>query len=218
MTYRYDIINKIISDNNFKNYLEIGVCDPEECFNRVYCENKDSVDPGVEFSKNPVKYPHTSDEFFNKLDNGDLDKDPNYKWDVIFIDGLHVSEQVLKDVNNSLKHLNPKGYVLLHDCNPPEIFYAREDYYVNGQQRPWNGTVWKVIYYLRACTDLDVCTVDTDWGVGIVRNKIEDNVRPVINFDNVFYEYNIMSKNRIKDLGLIPVYNLESWLNNKFKI
>ena len=83
MTYRYDIINKIISDNNFKNYLEIGVCDPEECFNRVYCENKDSVDPGVEFSKNPVKYPHTSDEFFNKLDNGELDKDPNYKWDVI---------------------------------------------------------------------------------------------------------------------------------------
>ena len=67
---RYDIINKIIQDNEFNNYLEIGVCDPNDCFNLINCANKDSVDPGVEYSINPVKYPYTSDGFFEKLNNG----------------------------------------------------------------------------------------------------------------------------------------------------
>lgn len=218
MILRYDIINKIISNNNFSSYLEIGVCDPNDCFNKINCEIKDSVDPGVEFSQNPVKYQYTSDEFFTKLENGDLDKDPDFKWDVIFIDGLHISEQVLKDVMNSLEHLKPNGYILLHDCNPPEIFYAREDYYINGQQHPWNGTVWKAVYYLRCWTDLDVCTVDTDWGVSIIRSSKGMNRRPIVKFNNMFYEYNKMSQNRTEDLGLITTDRLESWLNNEFKI
>lgn len=215
---RYDIINSIIKQNGFKNYLEIGVCDPSICFDKINCENKDSVDPGVEYSVNPVTYPFTSDEFFKLLGNGELDKIYNHKWDVIFIDGLHISEQVLRDVVNSLQHLNPNGYILLHDCNPPDIFHAREDYYVNGQQRPWNGTVWKALYYLRANSDLDVCTVDTDWGVGIVRNQKEGELRPEIDFTNSFFEYNIMAANRKAHLGLIKVTELQDWLDHKFKI
>lgn len=214
---RYDIINSIIQQNGFKKYLEIGVCDPSVCFDKIICESKDSVDPGVEYTVNPVTYPFTSDEFFKLLSNGELDKIYDYKWDVIFIDGLHISDQVLRDVVNSLQHLNPNGYILLHDCNPPDIFHAREDYYVNGQQRPWNGTVWKALYYLRANSDLDICTVNTDWGVGIVRNS-SDQKRPIIPFDNNFYEYNAMAANRKAHLGLIEVSELQDWLDHKFKI
>lgn len=214
---RYDIINLIVQQNGFKNYLEIGVCDPSICFDKILCETKDSVDPGIEYSVNPVTYPFTSDVFFNKLDNGKLDRAKDYKWDVIFIDGLHISDQVLKDVVNSLNHLSSDGHILLHDCNPPDIFYAREDYYVNGQQRPWNGTVWKALYYLRANSDLDICTVDTDWGVGIVRNP-KGQKRPDVQFNNNFYEYHIMAANRKAHLGLIEVAELQDWLDHKFKI
>lgn len=214
---RYDIINSIIQQNGFKNYLEIGVCDPSICFDKINCQNKDSVDPGVEYSVNPVTYPFTSDEFFKLLKDGELDKIYNHQWDVIFIDGLHISDQVLRDVINSLQHLNPKGYILLHDCNPPDIFHAREDYVVDGRRRPWNGTVWKALYYLRANSDLDVCTVNTDWGVGIVRNP-SDQKRPTIPFDNNFYEYNAMAPNRKAHLGLIEVAELQDWLDHKFKI
>lgn len=215
---RYDIINSIIQQNGFKNYLEIGVCDPSICFDKIICENKDSVDPGVEYAVNPVTYPFTSDEFFKLLKDGELDKIYNFKWDVIFIDGLHISDQVLRDVINSLQHLNPNGYILLHDCNPPDIFYAREDYYINGQQHPWNGTVWKALYYLRSNSDLDVCTVNTDWGVGIVRNQKADQKRRKVAFDNNFFEYNAMAANRKEHLGLIEVSELQDWLDHKFKI
>ena len=106
-TYRYDLINTLIQKFGFKNYLEIGVSDPSECFNNVICENKMGVDPGLEFPDNPVKYPMTSDDFFSSLEKGNLDLDPGFRWDVIFIDGLHISTQVMKDVINSLYHLNP---------------------------------------------------------------------------------------------------------------
>lgn len=210
---RYDIINKIIQENGFTSYLEIGVCNPEDCYNLINCNSKDSVDPGVEFKENPVKYKYTSDEFFQKLEAGELDKSSDYKWDVVFIDGLHISTQVKRDVENSLNHLNPNGFILLHDCNPPEIFYAREDYYVNGVQRPWNGTVWKVIYDLRtSMNNLKVCTVNTDWGVGIVKRT--DTYSRDVSFDNPYYEYNHMAQDRKKNLGLIEVQDLDSWLKS----
>jgi hypothetical protein len=87
----------------------------------------------------------------------------------------------------------------------------REDYYIDGQQQPWNGTVWKVIYNLRATRDdLQICTVNTDWGVGVIR---KGNSNP-IKLDNPFYEFNQMSKNRRKDLGIIEVHEFEHWINS----
>lgn len=210
--YRFDLINHLIDKYNFKSYLEIGVCNPENCFNLINSENKISVDPGVEYQQNPVDYQMTSDEFFSKLDSNQLNLHPDTKWDLIFIDGLHISTQVQKDILNSLNHLSWNGFIVLHDCNPPDIFMAREDYYVNGQQRPWNGTTWKAIYWLRTHrNDLKVCTLDTDWGLGVVTRGKSD----LIDFDNPFYEYNKMSQNRRKDLNLIQVQELENWLQNK---
>lgn len=208
--FRYDLINYLIQKYNFKSYLEIGVCNPDDCFNLVKCLNKNSVDPGLEYQQNPVDYQMTSDEFFDKLDSNRLDLHPDTKWDLIFIDGLHISTQVQKDILNSLNHLSWNGFVVLHDCNPPDIFMAREDYYISGQQRPWNGTTWKAIYWLRTHrSDLRVCTLDTDWGLGIITRGLSK----LIPFDNLFYEYNQMSQNRKKDLNLINPQDLESWLS-----
>lgn len=204
---RYEIINSLIEENGFKNYLEIGVSDPRDCFDKIVCQNKDSVDPGVEFAENPVKYKMTSDDFFHFLNTNNLDKHPDFKWDIIFIDGLHISTQVMKDVFNALHHLSWNGYIVLHDCNPPSSHLAREDYYVNGKQEPWNGTVWKTIYWLRAHrADISMEVVDTDWGVGIIKKQQSQPIP----FDNPFYEYNQMSKNRKRDLGLISVNEFKS--------
>jgi gliding motility-associated-like protein len=132
---------------------------------------------------------------------------PDFKWDVIFIDGLHISTQVMRDILNSLNHLSWNGYILLHDCNPPTIQLAREDYYIDGKQQEWNGTVWKAIYWLRANrADLKVQVVDTDWGVGIIKRESSQSVP----FDNPFYEYNQMCSNRKRDLGLISIDEFKS--------
>jgi len=208
---RYDIINAVIEKHNFKNYLEIGVCNPDDCFNKVVCENKHGVDPGIEYEENPVDYKMTSDAFFYFLD---VNED-NRKYDVIFIDGLHKSYQVKKDIQNSLRYLSPNGYILLHDCNPPNIHMAREDYMVNGRYEPWNGTTWKAIYWARTrCVDLNVLTIDTDWGIGMIRNNPNLNT-PLVHNHNPFYEFNIMDANREEDLGLISINDFVRYLEDQ---
>lgn len=205
--YRYDLINKLIQDNSFTSYLEIGVCHPELCFNKINCKHKDSVDPGYENPNNPVKFKMTSDEFFNSL------KSNHPKYDVIFIDGLHISWQVKNDIENSLKYLNDGGYIILHDCNPPSLFHARENYEIDGNLYEWNGTVWKVLYWVRTHRkDLHACVVDTDFGLGIIM-KNKDNNTNLIPFENPFYEYNKMVEYRKENLGLIGVDGIDSWIN-----
>ena len=41
---RWDLINYLIRVNGYKNYLEIGLFNGE-CFNKIICERKISVDP-----------------------------------------------------------------------------------------------------------------------------------------------------------------------------
>ena len=189
---RYDIINDLIVKYNFKKYLEIGVRDPDECFNLINCEIKHSVDPGYEVElphfnmENKVTYQYTSDTFFKLLENEGLDISTTYKWDIVFIDGLHISNQVERDIMNSLNHLSENGIVVLHDCNPPELWFAREDFIVDGEAHAWN---------------LFVCTVDTDFGIGIVKK----GQQKCCSFDNSFYEYRIFEQNKQDHLNLVSI-------------
>lgn len=207
--HRTEIINKIIETKSLSKYLEIGVYWPQYCFDSINCLEKDSVDPGFENPDNPVKYPYTSDDFFARLENRLLDKSPDFKWDLIFVDGLHLSYQVEKDVLNSLNHLSEDGVIVLHDCDPFmwEDNYTRliEDYW--GQK--WNGTVWKTIYKLKATrSDLNICTLNADEGVGLIKK----GTQKLIPFDNPYFEYKVFQKNRVRDLNLIPVEELDSWI------
>lgn len=199
---RYDIINNLIQKYDYKTYLEIGVRNPDECFNLINCKTKHSVDPGYENDENQVDYPYTSDNFFRLLENKELNLSTTHKWDIIFIDGLHISNQVEKDIFNSLNHLSENGVIVLHDCNPPNLWMAREDYIIDGIAHGWNGTVWKSIYKLRATRpDLFVCTVDTDYGIGIVKRGKQE----CCDFNNSFYEYKEFEKNKKEHLNLISI-------------
>jgi len=209
--HRSQIINKIIETKSFSKYLEIGVRNPDDCFNSINIELKDGVDPGFENPDNPVKYPYTSDDFFVRLENNLLDRSPNYKWDVIFIDGLHLSYQVEKDILNSLNHLSSDGVIVLHDCDPFMYEYNHtrliEDYWGQG----WNGTVWKTIYKLKAIrTDLNICTLNADEGVGLIKR----GTQKLIPFDNPYFEYKLFYNNKSRDLNLIPVEDLDNWLKS----
>lgn len=212
---RYDIINNLARRFGYKSYVEIGLRNPEECFDHIIIESKDSVDPGFEASVNHAKYKFTSDDFFSRLEAGNLDRPSDFKWDIIFIDGLHTSYQVEKDIENSLRHLSENGSIVLHDCNPPTEYHARCQYYDfnTPAQGWWNGTVWKAIYKLR-CTNpgVDVCVVDVDWGCGIVRRGSQQ----LCEFDNPYFDYDIFSERRSRHLNLISPEELDSWIDSPF--
>ncbi len=169
--HRKDIINKIIERKNFKNYLEIG-CDQNELFSKVKVEKKIGVDPN-----NGGTHRMTSDTFF--LKNQD-------KFDLIFIDGLHTYNQVLKDIKNSLVALNNKGFVLLHDCFPMSYY----DQAVPRAQRKWNGDVWKAITEIRTLKDVDTYVGAFDNGIGLIlkRNNTKILKKPSKIFKKISYK------------------------------
>ena len=95
---RQTIVQEIINLKNYQSYLEIG-CYKNDLFDNVKCNIKVGVDP---ISGGTVR--KTSDDYY---------KTNKEKFDIIFIDGLHHYEQVIKDINNSLNVLNENGVILL---------------------------------------------------------------------------------------------------------
>lgn len=202
---RFEVINALIR-NRFAdscNYLEIGVCNPSLCFDKIIASSKMSVDPCLEYSSFQPDFKMTSDNFFKSLQNGDTHLEKDFKWDVIFIDGLHLAEQVFRDIQNSLLHTKENGIIVLHDCNPPSWLRTHSDHeYFLQNVKPWNGTVWKAFYYTKTQSQYKMYTVDTDYGVGVIDKSVE--AKP-IEHDNVFFEYINLKRNQEKHLGLIDV-------------
>jgi len=154
---RWELINKIIENNNYSNYLEVG-CFNNECFDKVNIKNKTGVDPlkGGTIRK-------TSDEFF---------KNNIEKFDIIFLDGWHEYGQIKNDVLNSIKFLKKGGTILCHDSLPEEY----SDQTVPYSLGIWSGDVWKAIVEFRSSKDLDVCVCTIDRGVSIIKVRSNNNL------------------------------------------
>ena len=105
---RTEIINKLIKDNNYHSYLEIGMDNPFVNFTKIQAQNKVSVDPFQISTKHCTHWDNNNiDEFLkyltHRLTSDDFFSINNDKFDIIFIDGLHLEHQVDKDIFNSLK-------------------------------------------------------------------------------------------------------------------
>jgi glycosyltransferase involved in cell wall biosynthesis len=159
---RSQIINQLTNKND--KYLEIGV-EYGECFNEVHFTHKVGVDPDPKFTPiNGELFKLTSDDYFTKYNIGDtssVDSDdiieelPVPVFDVIFIDGMHQAEYVLKDINNSLHVLSDNGVIFIDDILPfnynEQLKIPIKHYYENGILKygeNWTGDVWKVIYHI----------------------------------------------------------------------
>jgi hypothetical protein len=156
--HRWELINELILRNDYKNYLEIGL-NNGECFRQIFAENKVSVDPAMgEYAHANPTYKMTSDVFFETVAK-DLPK-----FDIIFIDGLHESQQVDRDILNGLERLSDNGAIILHDCNPRN----KEAQEVPRRVKVWNGDVWKSLVKYRLTGEWLAFTLDTDEGLGVI--------------------------------------------------
>ncbi|SCW94890.1 class I SAM-dependent methyltransferase [Ancylobacter rudongensis] len=133
-------------------YLEIG-CFKNALFDSLPLPVKVGVDP---VQGGTVRA--TSDEFFASN---------TQKFDLIFIDGLHTYEQVHRDVANSLKAINPGGWIAMHDMLPGEVMEQHEPFIRTG--RDWVGQGWKVAFELLKTEGVDFKIVKIDHGVGVIR-------------------------------------------------
>lgn len=149
---RFELLNAVISEFGYRDYLEIG-CRRDDCFAKIDIAHRVGVDPA---QGGTLKM--TSDEYFASHSE---------TFDIVFIDGLHTYEQVIADIKNSLNVLRPDGTILLHDCLPTNCL-AQFDFPVMPQ---WNGDVWKAIVEARTFTGADTATCLIDHGVGLIRKR-----------------------------------------------
>jgi hypothetical protein len=106
------LINDLISDLNYKSYLELGVS-VGESWKLISCENKIGVDNNINVANEFDGVVHsTTDDYFLNNQN---------KFDLIYIDALHEKNQVYKDFKNSFNALNDSGIIIFHDINPLDI-------------------------------------------------------------------------------------------------
>ena len=134
---KYQTLESLHDRYNPFLYLEIGVQNGAS-LNIAKCRAI-GIDPHprIEAKPNQEIFAVTSDEFFNGF-SGDAP-------DLVFIDGLHLFEQALKDFINVEAISHKQTVVVMDDIFPAHPSQALRD----RRTRKWAGDVWKVYEILK---------------------------------------------------------------------
>lgn len=172
-------LNKIArSMERRDSYLEIGLA-RGATFQDVAIVEKWGVDPEPQFRLDSLQqgmrvFATTSDDFFQSLD-------PEKKFDLIFLDGLHEWQQTFADLMHSLVHLAPGGVILIDDVFPDCEVSAIPDQAVSLSLRrasgdistAWHGDVFKLVPVIREFVPNLNCLL-------VGNNSQDDNVQAIV--------------------------------------
>ncbi|WP_319467863.1 class I SAM-dependent methyltransferase [uncultured Pseudodesulfovibrio sp.] len=162
---RIELINALCEKIGAKRYLEIGIREGEVLSQvrtpvRVGVDPRpliERLDPQLQSGLDGVQiHPCESDVFFAKNTE---------RFDIVFVDGLHLYEQAIKDILNAFNVLSAGGFVVVHDLLPGTAAEGSR------QVKPgaWNGDVWKVMHDIHENhPQIKSVTVDSDFGMGVL--------------------------------------------------
>lgn len=199
------ILQFLIDRGDYRSYLEIGVYEKIN-FNKIICHHKVGVDPKFE-----CDFKMTSDNFFDQNEE---------KFDLIFIDGDHHKETVIRDIQNSIECLSPDGCIVLHDTHPYNEVMQKvpgttgewiDGIWKQKEGEEWTGDAWKAIAFFRNYSNLDIATLDFDYGITIIKKR--DNSNPLeedIRIEDL--DWNYFESNKEKILNIKPTKELVNWL------
>jgi len=164
---RLDILKRLVDRFGYSTYLEIGVAGGAT-FKHLPVAEKTGVDPKwrLWYLLNPRVKKITSDRFFAKN---------RRRFDLVFIDGLHVAEQAHRDILNALAVLEPGGTIMVHDCMPR----SKEQQMVPRIQVSWTGDVWRAFLKTSQDPSLSTLVFDTNRGCGIIRRTPRPQQAPI---------------------------------------
>lgn len=164
-------------------YLEIGVDTGDSLRLAKSPTTAIGVDPepklaGVKFTTDTIIYCMTSDRYF-------LERPKPH--DLVFIDGLHLFEQTLRDFINVEWYGHEGTVVLMHDVLPQ----APEQTTRTKLPGAWTGDVWKLIPILQQWRpDLDIQIIPTPpSGLAVITNLNPESNVLHDNFDSIFKDW-----------------------------
>jgi hypothetical protein len=99
------------------------------------------------------------------------------KVDICLVDAFHTYDFTTRDVTYAYDLLADRGVLVVHDCSPPNEAWASPTF----APFDWSGESYRsYLDFVLARDDLDYCTVDVDYGCGIIfKNRTVDMIAPV---------------------------------------
>ena len=155
---RHEFIQRFVDMTPNARYLEVGVS-TGETFTRIKAGRKTGVDPVYAFdhkadaeADDTAHYEVlTSDAFFQKTIERGVKK-----FDVVFLDGLHTFEQILKDLLAAVQVVEESGIIVIDDVIPsdytasvgdvPTMFALRRA--AGSADASWMGDVYKIVWFV----------------------------------------------------------------------
>jgi hypothetical protein len=151
------VIQSILSLFDAPSYLEVGVS-KGATFHRVKADRKVAVDPSFGFDVDAARRDHPeavyhevpSDRYFGEL------IDPDERFDVIFVDGMHTFEQTLRDLVNALLFCRPDGVIVVDDVHPSTYAASIADLderravqeATGDTDIAWMGDVYRLVFFI----------------------------------------------------------------------
>lgn len=90
------------------------------------------------------------------------------RYDVILVDPFHTYCCSRRDLMLAFSLLGDRGTLVVHDCNPPN----RASVHPTFRPGRWCGVTYAAFLdFVGSRPDLDYCTVDADYGCGIIRRR-----------------------------------------------
>ncbi|MCK5681707.1 class I SAM-dependent methyltransferase [bacterium] len=183
-----------------QSYIEIGV-EFGTTLRLVGSETQAlGVDPAPqidgELADNIVLYEQKSDDFFAENDLKSIFNDP---FDLAFIDGLHIFEQVLRDFINLEKFSSVDSLVLIHDCLPLDSRTAAR----TRTTQFWSGDVWKIVPCLKhERPDLKLVTIPAyPTGLCLISGLDSESRLLEKNYTEIVERYIAIDYDAIQDKG-----------------
>ena len=182
MVSRSEVVNEMTSLFPNPRYLEIGVANGET-FLAVKADYKVAVDPRFNLDISSLGpetldcqfIEVTSDEYFAARSKRDK------KFHVIYLDGLHTFEQILRDFTNALLFLEDDGIIVIDDVAPTSYAAGLPDEgdavlikkATNDSDNSWMGDVYKLVYFIDTFfPSMHLRTVSDNHGQSVVWRSV----------------------------------------------
>jgi hypothetical protein len=174
-----EFLRKLHAERRVERYFEIGTQTGKSL--QLALRAAVAVDPAFRLNleswrKRPSThlFEMTSDEFFLKHDPRGLLGGPI---ELAFIDGMHLSEFVLRDFINVERHCASNSMIILHDVLPMNFEVAERNRRPLERRdtqfsRHWTGDVWRTLQILKLeRPDLEVRVYDCPpTGIALITN------------------------------------------------
>jgi hypothetical protein len=178
---RNRVVQSVLNLFDSPAYLEVGV-NKGMTFNALKAATKVAVDPKFLFDFEQVGrevpgttfHEITSDDYFGGV------ADRETAFDVIYLDGLHTSEQTIRDLINAISFLKPNGVIIIDDVFPcsyvaslPNRRETRLIRQASGDTAgAWMGDVYRLVFFVETfCQQFSYATVNNNHGQLVLWQK-----------------------------------------------